>query len=123
MTPVVELGKKKVWIKNKSSDKNEIEEIIIADNDAIFLFICFYKLMFLGTSFSKKMLKLKFEKDDKVGKIVIKDKLTDDEGKSDSAFSDMNDFMSSDVAEDHYIVHEGSVQQEQGDPDPYQKIK
>jgi len=101
---------------------------MLADNDAIVLFICFYKLMFLGTKFSQKMLKLQLEKEGSGAqrKIVIEDKhLTDEEGKmSDGAvMNDMSDVISSDFGPENYKVHEGTVLQHDGDPDPYQKIK
>ena len=46
-------------------NKNVSFQLKISDPDVISLFIQFYKLMFLGTRFSKKMLKIKVDKNAK----------------------------------------------------------
>jgi hypothetical protein len=46
-------------------------EIIIPDNEVISLFIGFYKLMFLGSKFASKMLKIKVEGSATAQKLVI----------------------------------------------------
>ena len=69
------------------------------------------------------MFKLQLEKDtgaqSQQRKIVIGD--AELSQASDSNISDINDLMSSDVLEEKYVVHEGSViyGQEQGEVDPY----
>jgi len=37
-------------------------ELKLPDNEALPLFISFYKLLFLGSKFARKMLKIKIEK-------------------------------------------------------------
>lgn len=58
MAATASAKKKLLWPKGADKAAQSTGEIILADNDAIVLFICFYKLMFLGTKFSQKMLKL-----------------------------------------------------------------
>lgn len=82
----------------------------IPDNEVIALFVNFYKLLFLGTPFSRKVLKIKLEVGDK--QIVINDgQLTDEEGRfSDGAMiEDTSEFISSDQG----------FSQDVGDADPY----
>jgi hypothetical protein len=87
----------------KTSDKqatneqnSESLELRIPDNEAIALFISFYKLLFLGSKFAKKMLKLKVEKESN----IVLDEVgttTDEDGKSDSSYLiDTSDFIHSD---------------------------
>ena len=40
-------------------------DMIIPDNEAVQLFIHFYKLLFLGSNFAQKMLKLQIDKQEK----------------------------------------------------------
>lgn len=92
------------------------------------LFVSFYKLLFLGTDFAHKMLKIKLEKNpegsSEVRQIVVSGgTTTDEEPASDGNFlNDTSDILS-DNSPDTYVVHEGSVQATLSDPDPYQKIK
>ena len=60
--------------------------IILPDNDAVTLFVHFYKLLFLGTKFSRRMLKVDVgvEQLPKVLQKLSAESMTDD----DSAFSD-----------------------------------
>jgi hypothetical protein len=61
------------------------------------MFISFYKLLFLGSKFAKKMLKLRVEKE---SNIVIDEggTTTEEEGLSESGqFIDTSDFIHSDV--------------------------
>jgi len=58
--------------------------MLLQDNIAVTLFINFYKLLFLGTEFSRKMLKLQVVEESKEGnKLIITDDgiRTDEEGK------------------------------------------
>lgn len=99
----------------KQAEGLPIPEIIIPDNEVISLFIGFYKLMFLGSKFAAKMLKIKVENSATAQKLVL-DNISDEE--SDNGFiNDTSDQFSSDSQ-----VHEGMVAQD-GDIDPYQKIK
>jgi len=48
--------------------------MVLSDSKAVVLFVCFYKLLFLGTDFANKMLKIKLEnstKDNQIRKIII----------------------------------------------------
>ena len=91
---------KKKSISNKGQDKEHTGEIILNDYDAIVLFVCFYKIMFLGTKFSAKMLKLQLQQDNEgqQKRIYIEDKssMTDEEGKASDFGFDMSDIISSD---------------------------
>lgn len=93
------------------------------------MFISFYKLLFLGTEFAYKMLKIKVieAKDDEPLQIILNDGTKTDE---ESKLSDNNFFNgTSDILSDHYANeaqqpnHEGSVQATEKDPDPYYKVK
>ena len=106
-------------------------ELKIPDNEAIGLFINFYKLLFLGSDFAKKMLKIQIDGNSSGDKNILfdsknKDQPTDDELSDGKFMYDTTDLASSDQQNlddlDHDVVHEGSVKAE-GDLDPYQKIK
>jgi len=78
-------------------------ELKIPDNEAIGLFINFYKLLFLGSEFSKKMLKIQLEKDGNPNgerNLLIdsktKDQTTDDELSDGKFLYDTTDIASSD---------------------------
>ena len=71
-------------------------EIIIPDNDVVSLFISFYKLMFLGSKFAQKMLKIKLENSSSQ-KIVIDTTMISEDEQSDTGFvNDTSDQLSSD---------------------------
>jgi len=44
------------------------QKLVINDNESIKLFLNFYKIMFLGSPFSEKMLNIKFEESKSTGK-------------------------------------------------------
>jgi len=101
-------------------------EMVVSDREAVDLFIGFYKLLFLGTDFARKMLKIKLEKGsgNEVRKIIINDHAqTDEENKSDGNYlNDTSDF-GSEVNDAAHGTHRGSVVATASEPDPYQKIK
>ena len=83
-------------------------EVTIPDNEVISLFISFYKLMFLGSRFAQKMLKIKVQSD---AKLVIDPQTISDEEQSDTGFiNDTSDQFSSDNQEASGV---------EGDLDPY----
>lgn len=100
----------------------------IPDNEAIGLFINFYKLLFLGTDFAKKMLKIQIENtgtgDKASANFVIDSGKGDTDGEmSDGKFINDTDIASSDWNDvDPMVDHSGAVKVG-GDMDPYQKIK
>jgi len=80
--------------------------MILPDNEAIVLFVCFYKLLFLGSDFAHKMLKIRLEKTDpkEIAKIVIESGVsTDEEGKmSDGNFlNDTSDVLSDNLGDSY----------------------
>lgn len=121
--------KKKIINKGeKKTSQGHQGEIELQDSLAVSLFVNFYKLLFLGTDFAHKMLKVTLEKGNQSNeprKIIINDgNKTDEEGRmSDTQFmNDTSDIMSSDQNTIE-ATHEGSVQSTDRDPDPYFKIK
>lgn len=100
---------------------------MIDDKDAVHLFLCFYKLLFLGTEFAHKMLKIKLA-DKQYGnaehQLVIEDhkgNTTDEEGNQ--TLSDLSDVITSDFGADDYKIHSGSINSTDYEQDPYNKIK
>jgi len=70
-------------VKNK-----DIGEIRLLDNEAIGLFINLYKLLFLGTSFASKMLKIKTSQDGK----IVEPQISDEEEADLSVFSSSDQY-------------------------------
>ena len=112
--------------KGKISDKSSLGGVQsvglkIPDNEAIVMFISFYKLLFLGSKFAKKMLKLKLESSSVSSDKLIFEQVgatTDDDAKDSSYLIDTSDFIQSDLNDlnDDSLLHEGNL-------DAYQKIK
>ena len=86
---------------NGKKDQNNNNDMVIPDTEAVQLFINLYKLLFLGSKFAQKMLKLQIDKQDKHLILVEKNgSTTDEERMSDGpVINDTSDVISSDYLE------------------------
>ena len=98
----------------KPKQANGWGDLKLPDNEALLLFLNFYKLLFLGSKFARKMLKIKIEKSYNSkgqSQIDIEKSLatagitTDEESKKSDFFIDTSDYIVSESTEALY--HEG----------------